>query len=145
MTPEAGTIERDTHIPAPPDVVFAFFVEPDRVVRWMGDAATLEARPGGTFRLEYARGEVASGQYVEIDPPRHVAFTWGWESEGDPVPPGASTVDVTLEPDGDGTLVGLSHSGLDATSVTGHEEGWDYFLPRLVAAVEAELAEDAPT
>ena len=145
MTTEAGTIERETRIAAPPDVVFAFFVEPERVVRWMGDSATLEARPGGTFRLEYARGEVASGQYVEVDAPRRVVFTWGWEEDGDPVPPGASTVEVTLEPDGDGTLVRLRHTGLDAGSMAGHEEGWDYFLPRLVDAVRGEVGGSAGT
>jgi uncharacterized protein YndB with AHSA1/START domain len=54
---------------------------------------------------------VAIGSYIEIDPPHRVVFTWAWE--GDTTPgskPGL--VEVTLTPDGDGTLVRLIHRGV---------------------------------
>ena len=31
------------------------------------------------------------GEFVELDPPNHLVFTWGWEGDED-VPPGSSTV-----------------------------------------------------
>jgi uncharacterized protein YndB with AHSA1/START domain len=132
----AGTalIEREIQIEASPDTVFAYFVDPAKVVRWMGTTATLEPTPGGAFRIDYNGKDIARGTYLEVDPPRRIVFTWGWEMPGDPVPPGASTVEVTLTPSGEGTIVRLHHSGLPAESVDGHAEGWDYFLPTLVAA-----------
>jgi hypothetical protein len=49
------------------------------------------------------------------------------------VPPGTTTVEISLEADGDGTLLRLRHSGLptDASSVL-HTEGWEMYLDRLV-------------
>jgi uncharacterized protein YndB with AHSA1/START domain len=131
--PPATTIERELHVAARPETVFRYFVEPERMVRWMGTTADLEPHPGGTFRVDYRGKDVASGTYLEVDPPRRVVFTWGWEMPDDPVPPGASTVEVTLSPtdDGGGTLVRLVHRDLPAEAVDGHAEGWDFFLPTL--------------
>ena len=126
----------ELEIAAPPELVWRFWTEPDRLVRWMGDVATLEPRPGGTFRLEYRSGDVAAGSYVELVPPRRLVFTWGWEAAGDPVPSGASTIEVDLAPlaDGAATLLRLRHLGLPADSRGGHDEGWRYFLGRLAEA-----------
>jgi uncharacterized protein YndB with AHSA1/START domain len=131
--PPATTIERELLVAARPETVFRYFVESERMVRWMGTTADLEPHPGGTFRVDYRGKDVASGTYLEVDPPRRVVFTWGWEMPDDPVPPGASTVEVTLSPtdDGGGTLVRLVHRDLPAEAVDGHAEGWDFFLPTL--------------
>jgi uncharacterized protein YndB with AHSA1/START domain len=131
---------REVHIDAAPDTVFAFFVDPDRIVRWMGKTATLEPRPGGLFRIDYGQGDVARGEFVEVDRPRRVVFTWGWEKSGDPVQPGQSTVEVDLEPAGEGTLVRLRHSGLGRDSRKSHDEGWIYFLARLRDVASASAA-----
>ena len=138
--PAAGSapaIEREIRVEASPDTVFSYFVDPAKIVRWMGTTATLEPRPGGDFRIDYNGKDIARGSYLEVDPPRRVVFSWGWEMPGDPVPPGASTVEVTLAPSGLGTIVRLRHSGLPPASIDGHVEGWDYFLPTLAGAVAA--------
>jgi uncharacterized protein YndB with AHSA1/START domain len=127
----APTIEREIRVEASVDTVFSYFIDPAKIVRWMGTTATLEPRPGGDFRIDYNGKDIARGTYLEVDRPRRVVFTWGWEMPGDPVPPGASTVEVTLTPSGAGTIVRLRHSGLPTESVDGHAEGWDYFLPTL--------------
>ncbi len=128
-----GDVVREIRIAAPPEVVFEYLVDPAKVIRWMGEAAEVEPVLGGRYRLTID-GNVTSGQVVELEPPRRVAFTWGWEGGG-PVPPGSSTVVVDLEPDGDGTLVRLNHRGLPDTEMRElHREGWERFLPRLAAA-----------
>jgi uncharacterized protein YndB with AHSA1/START domain len=138
---DPGTIEREIRIDARPETVFPYFVDPERMVRWMGRTAELDATPGGTFRIDYNGEDIARGTYVEIDSPRRIVFTWGWEAPGDATPPGASTVEVTLTPDGDGgTLLHLRHSGLPVEAVEGHAIGWDQFLPNLVAAAVATSA-----
>lgn len=128
---DADAIQREVHIAAPPETVFAFFVEPERLVRWMGATARLDPRPGGEFRVEYSDGGVVLGTFVAVERPRRVAFTWGWQDTDDPIRPGASTVEVTLTEDEGGTLVRLRHSGLSGESRRTHEEGWIHFLGRL--------------
>src|SRR5260370_27582893 len=55
-------------------------------------------------------GHVVLGEYVLVEPPSRVVFTWGWEGNPD-LPPGSTTVEVTLVPDGEGTIVRLKHGG----------------------------------
>jgi uncharacterized protein YndB with AHSA1/START domain len=127
-------IVREVVIAAPPDEVFPYFTDPEKMIVWKAVEATLDPRPGGVFRIDVTGTDVALGRYVEIDPPRRVVFTFGWESEGSPVPPGATTVEVTLVPDGDGTRVRLVHSGLPDEVRAGSAGGWDHYLARLVIA-----------
>jgi uncharacterized protein YndB with AHSA1/START domain len=116
--------------------VYAMFTEPSALVRWIGIRAMLEPRPGGTFRFELIDGEFCSGRYLELDPGRRVAFTWGWESGALPVPPASTTVEVDLEERDGVTHVRLTHRGLDAAMHAMHEEGWERYLARLAAAAE---------
>lgn len=127
-------IELERRVLAPMETVFAYFTDSARYTAWMGVEAELEARPGGIYRVRVPQGHYAVGEFVEVEPPSRVVFTWGWE--GDPeVPPGSSTVTVTLTPDGEGTRVRLVHSGLpDPASMALHTEGWDRYLDRLVLA-----------
>ena len=132
-----GLIERELRIAASPETVFAFWTDPVRMAKWMGRDIRLDPRVGGEFRIDYNGSDIASGTFVEVDPPRRLVLTWGWEAAGDPTPPGASTVEVTLKRDGDGTILSLRHSGLSTDAVTGHAEGWDQFLPNLVSVAAA--------
>jgi uncharacterized protein YndB with AHSA1/START domain len=140
-TTEATIIEREVRIAATPETVFSYFTEPEKYVRWKGQKAELDPRPGGVFRVDFDGKDIARGEFVEVEPFRRLVFTWGWEGEGHPIPPGSSTVEVTLEPDGDGTVVRLVHRDLPEASVPKHAEGWDIFLPRLVETVETDKKE----
>jgi uncharacterized protein YndB with AHSA1/START domain len=136
-TDTADALEYDLTIAAAPETVWRFWTDPQRLVTWMGKIATLEPQAGGIFRLDYGQGDVASGNVLDADPPHRLVFTWGWENPDDPVQPGASTVEVLLEPDGDGTRLHLRHAGLGDESRRGHDEGWRYFLDRLETAIAA--------
>jgi uncharacterized protein YndB with AHSA1/START domain len=137
-TTETTSIERELTIAAKPETVWEFLVDPEKATRWMGSAATLDAQPGGEYRVDVIGGHVASGQYVEVDRPRRLVWTFGWEPEAsgpNPVPPGASTIEVELEPSGEGTRLRFRHTGLpDAESVRQHTHGWDHYLGRLTVA-----------
>ena len=134
VTELAGLLaECDVRIEASPETVFEFFVDPDKMLQWKGVRAELDARPGGVFKVEVTPGWLAVGEFTEVDRPRVVAFTWGWE--GGPVAPGSSLVRVTLEPDGTGTLLSLRHSGLpNEEMLEAHRGGWGHFLSRLQIA-----------
>jgi uncharacterized protein YndB with AHSA1/START domain len=136
---ERNVVEREVRIAAAPETVFPFFTEPDKMIRWKGSKAELDPRPGGIYRVEINEQAIARGEYVEIDSPRRIVFTWGWEGQeagtGEhSVPPGSSRVEVTLEPDGEGTLVRLRHLDLPEQALEIHGQGWDLFLSRLAEA-----------
>ena len=136
---EASTetaVRREIAIAASPETVWEFLVDPEKATRWMGTSASLDARPGGEYRVQVISGNVASGQFVEVDPPHRLVWTWGWEDEAaSPVEAGSTTIEVELEPDGDGTLVRFTHSGFaDGEATTRHAQGWDHYLPRLEIA-----------
>jgi uncharacterized protein YndB with AHSA1/START domain len=77
---------------------------------------------------------VVRGEYVDVDPPNRVVFTWGFEGN-DGLPPGTSRVEVTFIADGDATIVRLRHIGLpDEESRSKHEAGWKLYLGQLAAA-----------
>jgi uncharacterized protein YndB with AHSA1/START domain len=117
-------------ISAPPADVFPYFVDPALMIQWIGEWADLRPEPGGTFALDFSQTAVR-GEYVEIDPPRRVVFTWGVAGK-DSLPPGSTTVEVVLTADGPDTLVELFHHNLPAEEVDSHVEGWTAMLDRLV-------------
>lgn len=124
-------IEIERRMSAPPDEVFDFLTDASRYTRWMGRAAELDPRPGGIYRVEFSEDAVAIGEYVEVVPPSRIVFTFGWTNNAG-VPPGSSRVEISLEPDGDGTLLRLHHSGLpDDATVALHTEGWELYLGQL--------------
>ena len=134
-TDATTAIEPELEIAAPPETVWASLVLPERAVLWMGITAEFDVRPGGLYRVEILPGEFARGEWVELDPPRRLVTTWGWEPGGmSPVAPGSSTMEWDLEPRGEGTVLRFRHHGLPGPeAVARHGHGWDHYLPRLEA------------
>ena len=125
-------VEVEVRIAARPETIFDFFTEPDRMIQWMGRSAELDARAGGAFRCEMNDEVVAAGEYVAVEPPARLVFSWGWEGEGALTPPGSSRVEVLLEPVGEETTVRLIHTDLPtAEAAEKHSHGWNYYLGRL--------------
>ena len=125
------------------------FVDPDKLVRWIGISAELEARADGRFCFELLPGQYCLGQYVVVDRPRRVVFTWGWSDPSMGVPPGSSEVEVTFEPGDSGrsTRLRLVHRGLPDT-VRGpvlHDDGWTRFLARLQTVIAGQAPTEYPT
>lgn len=132
------TIER--LIDATPDEAFAMFTEPERLRRWHTVSAAVDLRVGGGYRFTVVPGNVAVGTFTEVEPGQRVMFTWDWAG-ADPL---GSTVRVDFEPQGDKTLVRLTHDGLNAEQAAGHAEGWNHYADRLVDAAATGDAGDDP-
>jgi uncharacterized protein YndB with AHSA1/START domain len=126
-------VEKVVRIAARPEVVYSFFIDPAKMMRWKGLSAALEPHPGGIYHVTVTPVAIAKGEYVELVPNSRVVFTWGWEGSPD-VPPGSTTVEVDLTPDGDGTLLRLRHFGLAGDQALLHEQGWAHYLARLAIA-----------
>ncbi|SPM26767.1 SRPBCC family protein [Mycobacterium terramassiliense] len=124
---------------ATPERVFELFTDPAQFGQWMAAGATLDATPGGVVRWTHPNGDTVSGRYVEVDPPRRIVFTYGWERADVGIPPGSTTVEVDLIPQPDGTtLVKLVHRGLDDGAAEAHDGGWTHYLDRLCRTAEGE-------
>jgi uncharacterized protein YndB with AHSA1/START domain len=132
-----GAIEITQRIDAPPEIVFAYLTDSRRFVRWMGVGAELDARPGGRYRIDVDGEHIVRGEYQEVDPPRRLVMSWGWE--GHPtIPPGSTTVEITLTPDRDATLLRLRHLGLpDEGERRQHTEGWKVYTSQLAPVAAA--------
>jgi uncharacterized protein YndB with AHSA1/START domain len=126
----AFTVNSEIRIDAAPEAIFPFLTDPQKIVRWKGVDATVEASPGGVYRVNVTGVKHAVGEYLEVDAPNRVVFTWGWEGD-EQLPPGSSTVTIELISDGDGTIVRLTHSGLPEGADAAQLQGWEHFLPRL--------------
>jgi uncharacterized protein YndB with AHSA1/START domain len=131
---DTDVVEKEIRIAAPPDVVFPYLIETEKMILWMGMQAELDPKPGGVYWVNVNGRDKARGKYLEVVPHRRVRFTWGWEGEGSPLPPGTTTVEITLQPDGEGTLLRLRHTGLPKEAQASHAEGWVHYLARLADA-----------
>jgi uncharacterized protein YndB with AHSA1/START domain len=126
----------ELELEAPPEVVWRAWTEPAAMIRWMGDKATLQPWPGGTFRVEYATGDVVAGEFVDVEAPQYLAFTWGWDEPDALTPPGSTRIEVTFEPidDGKRTRLHMRHVEQPEAALQNHDAGWRFFLPRLAEA-----------
>jgi uncharacterized protein YndB with AHSA1/START domain len=149
---EFGTIEREIHIDATPEVVFEVVSSPEHLQEWWADEADLaSATPGATGELawgdkENPRSHVEGFTVVEADRPRRFAFRWIY----DEAPAAGTSLLVTFDlvPSGNGTKLRLTESGFREKgweiavleqAYREHGEGWDMFVPRL-AEYAARLA-----
>jgi uncharacterized protein YndB with AHSA1/START domain len=133
--PEPDVVDAEVRVAASPELVFDFFTDARKLVRWMGVTAEIDARPGGKWHADIAGdGTMTAGEILELERPRRLVMTWGWDTPGTPLPPGSSTVEVTLTPDGDETVVRVFHRDLPVSLRRFHATGWEHYLPRLAVA-----------
>lgn len=121
-------------LPAPPAAVFAAWTDPASLARWMalGGAATatLDLRVGGGFRIVMDgpdRPHVYMGEYLAIEPPTRLVFTWRSAHTGD----ATTRVTVLMQPCAGGTDLTLIHAQLPGEAVGPHRAGWTHLLDRL--------------
>lgn len=123
-------------IAAPPERVFAAWIDPARVGRWMSPVGHAEAEiepwVGGCLRVTMIADGVRiehHGEYREVVADRRLVFSWQSPYTG----PEASIVTVELEPAEGGTVLTLSHERLPADQLESHRNGWAPMLDRLTA------------
>ncbi|MET9603224.1 MULTISPECIES: SRPBCC domain-containing protein [unclassified Streptomyces] len=148
---EYGSIERELHIDASPEVVFEVLSSPEHIRDWWSAETAFEPAAGATGRLTWTdadsgRRESSAFTVVEADPPRLFSFRWTYDEKeteaAGPGPGNSLLVTFELVPEGAGTTVRFRESGyrergweaavLEA-HYNDHRQGWDFYLPRLVA------------
>jgi uncharacterized protein YndB with AHSA1/START domain len=124
---------------ASPAKVYAAWTDPQKIIQWFGRAdarrdsfqADIDPKVGGRFRVSFSTEQEyyqVGGVYREVVPNRLLVFSWAWHS----TPERESQVTVSLQPDGDGTLMTVHHEQLfDSAARDGHERGWMASLDQL--------------
>ncbi|MEU7908049.1 SRPBCC family protein [Actinoplanes sp. NPDC049118] len=137
---EYGSIEREIHVDAAPEVVFEVVSSPEHISQWWTDDAGFEATPGAVGELVWGdRAQVVPMTVVEADPPRRFSFRW-CHADGDIDSAESLLVTFELTPAGAGTRIRLTETGFremgwEAAKLEewyrDHSTGWDTFVPRL--------------
>ncbi len=128
------TIERT--IPAAPGEVYAAWLDPKIPGNPWHEADKLILNPKvDGFFYWLIRGTAHYGRFTQIEPAARIQHTWvSRNTLGE-----ESTVTVTFQKKGDGTLMTLVHSGLpDTAGGRGHENGWNYFLDKFAGHFATE-------
>ena len=130
------TVKRRYH--AAPEKVFSAWTDPKKLGRWFCPVACepvlaeTDARVGGRYRIvvraQSGEEHDVSGTFREVVPNRRLVFTWAWRT----TPERESLVTVELKPDGDGTMLTLTHEQFfDEAARDRHQSGWSPILDRL--------------
>jgi uncharacterized protein YndB with AHSA1/START domain len=153
MTPDSDAIVTEIRIAAPRERVFQALVDSTQVLKWWGQPGIYrcmefqsDLRVGGKWRSAGVSGQdntfEAHGEYLEIDRPRLLAYTWFATWTGDL----ETTLRWELEETKEGTLVKLRHSGFASKpdAAQGYR-GWPRMLGWLQALLErGETIDDRP-
>jgi uncharacterized protein YndB with AHSA1/START domain len=136
---------REIVVDASPETIFELLTVPEKHLEWDGTEVELDPRPGGVYRVLVAGKYQAAGEFVEVIANERIVLSFGWDEPGHPIPPGSTRVVYELIPDGDKTLVRLTHGGLPDDAVKDHAEGWDHYLARLaIVAAGGDAGPDIP-
>ena len=74
---EIDAVVSEIHIAAQPEVVFAYFVDPEKMWRWFGSRGQLEPRSDGVYAADINPQSRARGTFLEVVAPSRVVFTFG--------------------------------------------------------------------
>ena len=143
MQAEAELLNRPSltlkrHLNATPEHVYDAWTDAEKIAQWFGPGevevvhAEADARIGGAFRIlmKSPDGEDhdVSGVYREVVPNETLSFTWAWRS----TPERESFVTISIKPDGDGSLLTLTHEQFfDEVARDHHKQGWVGCLDKL--------------
>jgi uncharacterized protein YndB with AHSA1/START domain len=130
-------------MPATPDLVFDEWLDPESLQEWMCPRpvrvldVTVEPHVGGLMRIDVddsGTRVLISGQFLTIDRPSLLRFTWANSNWPDPT--SESVVNVSFEPVGDDeTLMSIEHSLLPPEEFESFDSGWTLTIDQLAAVL----------
>jgi len=113
----AGVVRMEDRFDTDVDDVWAAITEPGRLARWLGEVDG-ELRVGGTYRFHFTTsGAEGTGRVEECEPPHRFLVRHGIER------PEVHVIEVTLEADGDQTLLVMEQRGMPLTHIAAYGAG----------------------
>ncbi len=142
---ETGSIEREIHVEASPEVVFEVVTSPEHLREWWPDEAEIVPTPGAVGELVFGDrsspdAHTPAVTVVDAVPPRLFSFRWIYPEDEAAGPGNSLLVTFELVPTGTGTLVRMTETGFREKGwevavleqhYAEHVQGWDHFIPRL--------------
>lgn len=125
-----GEITLTAQLVGSPEVAWEYLTAREHLPKWLGYPIVFDLEVGGGIEVEIDSGDRFAGNIMSIDRPRRLVFTWGWRSGPVDIAPGSTTVEMTLEPSGEGSYFQLIHSGLGEWAER-NIIGWSLKLNRL--------------
>ncbi|MFL5821421.1 MAG: SRPBCC domain-containing protein [Solirubrobacteraceae bacterium] len=132
VRPAAAVVQVRRVVPAALEEVFRAWTDPELVCQWFrprggsSPSAEMDVRVGGRYRWAmklFGHVYYAVGEYVEVEPPHRLVFTFGWERAL--VRLTDSVVTVELAGHGDQTEVVITHERLGTRTLRAmHAAGW---------------------
>ncbi len=126
-------------IKAPRQKVFDAWTQPQHIRNWWRCdpswstvVAEIDLRVGGRYRFGMRdpakdHDHVVSGEFIEVDAPNRLVYTWAWEEPTEH--PGQSRVTVEFIENGNTTDLLVTHDGFPELSYTeAHNQGWQACL-----------------
>ncbi len=135
---DSGVLVVRRVIPVPRERVFAAWLDPVGMARWLcagkvtRATAELDPRVGGAFRIVMHHDDTDyrhDGVYLAIEPPSLLSFTW--VSAATELGPSIVTIEFLERDRGAATEVVLTHRGLPPSQVDGHRRGWSDIVGKL--------------
>jgi uncharacterized protein YndB with AHSA1/START domain len=134
------------HFDSSPERVFDAWVNPETVRKWLfttpaseKNTTEVDARVGGKWSIVDRRDGVdyrALGEYVEIDRPRRLVFTFGMPQFSSEF----ARVIVEIAPEGNGSLLTVIHESLPSSHVRETERGWSDMFTALASILDGNAA-----
>lgn len=127
--------------------LYEVLTKPEYMEQWFSPSPDIvlsvqqhERTVGAPYKFCYRQPDgslsVVVGEYVALERPSLIAFTWGW-TEPDPHAGISTLVTMTLKQRERGTDLTVLHEKLPAGDVANrHREGWDGTLDRLQLLIE---------
>jgi uncharacterized protein YndB with AHSA1/START domain len=126
-------LELSRTLAAPAEAVWRALTDPGALATWFwperfGTKAEVDLRVGGRYRIDGpGAGMAAAGEYVAVDAPTRLVFTWRWDGE-----PDETLVTYTLTSLGAATELVVRHERFADEDVRDrHAQGWSDCLDRL--------------
>lgn len=120
-------IDKEIHIDAPVERVWAVLTEPKQIGRWFGNGDPVEGdlSPGGRVVFDHSENGVFPSRIEKMEPHRVFAFWWpsGFPGE-EPAEGNATLVEFTLTPEGTGTRLRVTESGFASIDVPPAPQRW---------------------
>lgn len=143
---ETDSIVQEITINASADRIFAALTSPEERLRWWWNSeghfqithVESDLRPGGKWLMRGIgtgnRQLTVAGEYLKIEPPRLLAFTWlpDWQENMT-----ETLLQWDLEEKGGVTTVRLTHSGFTSEASRATYRGW----PRVLSGLQAYLGQ----
>ena len=134
-------LEVRRRVPAPPQVVFDTWTDPEQVRHWLGGPAmivpdaSIDLRVGGNYEYRLLSPEGVSsrilGTFLTVREPEQLIFTWVVENDTERSP--ETIVTIEFLDLGDETEIVIVHEGfLDLGVRAAHEEGWEGCLEAII-------------